>query len=60
MFVNVETTLRELRWFNVDKSMLFQLFYIWLKMKVEFVHRRSFNVEKTALNNFASIGCTDH
>ena len=60
MFVNVETTLRELRWFNVDKSMLFQLFYIWFKMKVEFVHQRSFNVEKTALNNFVNIGCTDH
>ena len=31
---NVETTLIELRWFNVDKPTLFQLWY-WLKMKVE-------------------------
>ena len=53
---NVETTLKELPQFNINDPMLFQR-CIWLKMKFEsmYVHRRCFNVGKTALKQLFQL-----
>ena len=47
---NVDTTLKELRRFNVDDPSCLK-FDFWLKMKTEstYIRRRGFDVEKTAL-----------